>query len=125
MKTNIFQRATQIFQRIFQRESAIYPDNLDEVIPIIVMDRQRLEDIPLGSPVSSIVPQEGYGNHSCRDCLATLCLVFPLLDEEYGEPNQCSFYWPPNMPDWKVPAWYYPALEKIAKEMQGKSKNAR
>lgn len=76
--------------------------------------RKESEKTPKGTPVPSIAPKVGYGDHSCLDCLNTGCPVAPFIAPW---PNQCSSYWPPNMPNWKPGPGYYKTLAQIAKEM--------
>lgn len=82
-----------------------------------VISQDELELYPEGPPIPSVCSPVGYGDHSCRACLTSfLCPLATLLPHEVSESNDCSFYWPPNQPDWKAPDWYFPALEQVAKE---------
>lgn len=81
---------------------------------IKTISRAELEKIPEGPPIPSVCPQEGYGNHSCNDCLFQNCPI----DQRTSTPNQCSFYWPPNMPEWKPSYRIKVELHKIARERQ-------
>lgn len=83
---------------------------------INIVSREELESIPEGAPMPSIVPTKGYGNHSCGDCLNYTCPLQPYLGKQ-KEPNRCSFYWPPNLPNWEPGEWYNRELSKIAKEI--------
>jgi hypothetical protein len=75
----------------------------------------------------SIIPANGYGNHSCQNCLASPqcpCKIF--VATQYGGesiPNRCSMYWPPNAPasGFPLPASgssYWTLLQRIALENQ-------
>jgi hypothetical protein len=45
-------------------------------------------------------------------------MIRPTWYTSENEPNQCSFYWPPNQSDWKPPIEYYQALDTIAGELE-------
>lgn len=87
---------------------------------ILRIPKEELDAIPKGDPIPSIVPQEGYGNHSCNDCLNQRCPITNYIAIKYGgsdKPNSCSFYWPPNTPDYVPRHDYHGELQQIAKEI--------
>jgi hypothetical protein len=73
---------------------------------ILTLTEKELRQIPVGRPLPSVCPSEGYGNHSCSQCMATTFCVAPWR-ESLGEtvPNMCSLYWPPSAPTLTREQW--------------------
>lgn len=88
---------------------------------ILKVSKKELDAIPKGDPIPSIVPQEGYGNHSCEDCLNASCPITSHVSEKVGgsdKPNSCSYYLPPNVPNYVPQHDYHGELQQIAEEIK-------
>lgn len=88
---------------------------------IDIISQGELEQFPEGDPVPSVAPKEGYGNHSCQDCFLMQCPIMVAVSKPLGSldvPNRCSFYWPPNVPEWRPLMGYYEELKMIANEIE-------